>query len=36
MRPEALIYAGRELLPGWSVMDRLGEHRRADAGHGRA
>jgi pimeloyl-ACP methyl ester carboxylesterase len=25
MRPEALIYAGRELLDGWSVMDRLGE-----------
>ncbi len=25
MRPEALIFAGRHLLPGWSVMDRLGE-----------
>ncbi len=25
MRPEALIYAGRYLLRGWSVMDRLGE-----------
>lgn len=25
MRPEALIFAGRELLDGWSVMDRLGE-----------
>ena len=24
MRPEALIFAGRELLRGWSVMDRLG------------
>jgi proline iminopeptidase len=25
VRPEALIYAGRELFEGWSVMDRLGE-----------
>jgi proline iminopeptidase len=25
VRPEALIYAGRELLDGWTVMDRLGE-----------
>jgi proline iminopeptidase len=25
MRPEALIFAGRELLKDWSVMDRLGE-----------
>jgi proline iminopeptidase len=25
MRPEALIFAGRELLDGWTVMDRLGE-----------
>jgi pimeloyl-ACP methyl ester carboxylesterase len=25
MRPEALIFAGRHLLNGWSVMDRLGE-----------
>jgi proline iminopeptidase len=25
MRPEALIFAGRQLLPGWTVMDRLGE-----------
>jgi proline iminopeptidase len=25
MRPEALIFAGRELLPGWTLMDRLGE-----------
>ncbi len=25
MRPEPLIFAGRELLKGWSVMDRLGE-----------
>jgi proline-specific peptidase len=25
MRPEALIFAGRDLLPGWTVMDRLGE-----------
>jgi proline iminopeptidase len=24
-RPEALIFAGRQLLKGWSVMDRLGE-----------
>jgi proline iminopeptidase len=24
-RPEALIFAGRELANGWSVMDRLGE-----------
>jgi proline iminopeptidase len=24
MRPEALIFAGRHLLPGWSVVDRLG------------
>lgn len=24
-RPEALIYAGRHLLRGWTVMDRLGE-----------
>jgi proline iminopeptidase len=23
MRPEALIFAGRQLLPGWTVMDRL-------------
>jgi proline iminopeptidase len=27
MRPEALIFAGRQLLDGWSVMDRLGEIR---------
>ena len=26
-RPEALIFAGRHLLPGWTVMDRLGEIR---------
>jgi len=25
MRPEALIFAGRHLLNGWTVMDRLGE-----------
>ena len=25
IRPEALIQAGRELMPGWSVVDRLGE-----------
>jgi proline iminopeptidase len=25
MRPDALIFAGRHLLDGWSVMDRLGE-----------
>ena len=25
IRPEALIQAGRQLLPGWSVVDRLGE-----------
>lgn len=25
VRPDALIYAGRHLLDGWSVMDRLGE-----------
>lgn len=25
IRPEALIFAGRELLNGWTVMDRLGE-----------
>ena len=25
VRPEALIYAGRELLNGWTAMDRLGE-----------
>jgi pimeloyl-ACP methyl ester carboxylesterase len=25
IRPEALIFAGRHLLKGWSVMDRLGE-----------
>jgi pimeloyl-ACP methyl ester carboxylesterase len=25
IRPEALIFAGRQLLKGWSVMDRLGE-----------
>jgi proline iminopeptidase len=25
MRPEALIFAGRHLLRGWTVMDRLGE-----------
>jgi proline iminopeptidase len=24
-RPEALIFAGRDLLKGWTVMDRLGE-----------
>ncbi len=24
-RPEALIFAGRHLMPGWTVMDRLGE-----------
>jgi proline iminopeptidase len=27
MRPEALIFAARQLLPGWTVMDRLGEVR---------
>jgi pimeloyl-ACP methyl ester carboxylesterase len=27
MRPEALIFAGRHLLNGWSVVDRLGEIR---------
>jgi proline iminopeptidase len=26
-RPEALIFAGRELMPGWSVMNRLAEIR---------
>jgi proline iminopeptidase len=26
-RPEALIFAGRTLLDGWTVMDRLGEIR---------
>jgi proline iminopeptidase len=25
LRPEALIFAGRHLLQGWTVMDRLGE-----------
>jgi pimeloyl-ACP methyl ester carboxylesterase len=25
IRPDALIYAGRELLDGWTVMNRLGE-----------
>jgi proline iminopeptidase len=25
VRPDALIHAGRTLMPGWSVMDRLGE-----------
>lgn len=25
MRPEALIFAGRHLLRGWTVMDRLAE-----------
>ncbi len=25
LRPEALIFAGRRLLPGWTVMSRLGE-----------
>jgi proline iminopeptidase len=25
MRPEAMIFAGRHLLKGWTVMDRLGE-----------
>jgi proline iminopeptidase len=25
LRPEALIFAGKHLLPGWTVMDRLGE-----------
>lgn len=25
IRPEPLIHAGRELMPGWSVVDRLGE-----------
>lgn len=25
MRPEALVFAGRHLLDGWTVMDRLGE-----------
>jgi proline iminopeptidase len=25
MRPQALIFAGRQLLKGWTVMDRLGE-----------
>ncbi len=27
IRPEALIFAGRDLLRGWTVMDRLGEIR---------
>jgi pimeloyl-ACP methyl ester carboxylesterase len=27
LRPEPLIFAMRELVPGWSVMDRLGEIR---------
>ena len=27
VRPEALIFAGRDLLNGWTVMDRLGEIR---------
>jgi pimeloyl-ACP methyl ester carboxylesterase len=27
MRPEALIFAGRRLLKGWTVIDRLGEIR---------
>jgi pimeloyl-ACP methyl ester carboxylesterase len=27
MRPEALIFAGRHLVPGWTVMDRLGQIR---------
>lgn len=27
IRPEALIQAGRHLMPGWSVVDRLGEIR---------
>jgi proline iminopeptidase len=27
MRPEALIFGGSQLLPGWTVMDRLGEIR---------
>jgi proline iminopeptidase len=25
MRPEALIFAGRQLFPGWTLMDRLAE-----------
>ncbi len=25
MRPEALIFAGGQLLDGWTVMDRLGD-----------
>jgi proline iminopeptidase len=25
MQPEALIFAGRHLMKGWTVMDRLGE-----------
>jgi len=25
LRPEAMIFAGRQLWPGWTVMDRLGE-----------
>jgi proline iminopeptidase len=25
LRPEAMIFAGRHLLKGWTVMDRLGE-----------
>jgi proline iminopeptidase len=25
MRPEAMIFGGRHLLKGWTVMDRLGE-----------
>jgi proline iminopeptidase len=27
LRPEAFFHASRTLLPGWSVMDRLGEIR---------
>ena len=27
MRPEALVFAGRHLMPGWSVVGRLGEIR---------
>ncbi len=35
-RPEALIFAFGQLLPGWTVMDRLERNRRAYPGAGRA